>query len=146
MAEKLISSLIYGEHPIPRPPFWKRHLKKLAATAVILLVVSGAVYKYINYREEARVREFFEDISSGNYDAAYARWDSNGSRYAMGDFLQDWGSEGYYTKGASAVRIMTSHGQGSSVIVQVAIDKFSKPVALRVNKETMKLSFAPNTR
>jgi hypothetical protein len=42
--------------------------------------------------------------------------------------------------------VVTSHGQGANVIVQVAIDKLKKPVVLRVNKETLKLSYAPGIR
>jgi hypothetical protein len=117
----------------------------LSAVAALLLAGAGIAYQYANYREEARVQEFLNDVRAGRYEDAFSRWDSNG-KYDLDDFLEDWGSEGVYTKGANETRIVDSHGSGSMVIVQISIDKFNKPLALRVHKETLKLSYAPATR
>ena len=61
----------------------------------------------------------------------------------MNDFIQDWGKEGYYTKGMRMARVIDSNGRGSAVVVYVDIDSLKSPVALRVDKETLKLSFSP---
>src|SRR5204862_7328314 len=99
MAYKLIGSLIYDDHPIPKKSrALKERLKVPVGIALVLIFVSGLVYKFANFREEGRVRQFVEAIESGQYDIAYQGWDTDG-RYTMKDFLQDWGKEGYYTKG-----------------------------------------------
>jgi len=143
MADKLIGSLLYDDHPIPkRSRALKERLKVPAAIALVLIFVSGVAYKFANYREERRVRQFVEAIENEQYDAAYREWDADG-RYTMNDFLQDWGKEGYYTKGMHTARVVDSNGGGGAVVVYLAIDSKKYPLALRVDKETMKISFSP---
>ena len=143
MAEKLIGSLIYGEHAAPkkvRP--WKERLKVPLTIGVVLLVIGGAAYKFANFREEGQVNRFIEALGAGQYDAAFANWDAGGS-YTIKEFLEDWGKDGYYTKGMHEAGIIDSNSSGATVIVYVSIDTFNRPVALMVNKETLKLSFSP---
>jgi hypothetical protein len=143
MAEKLIGSLIYGEHEIPkRSRTWKEALKVPVSIALVLIFIAGIVYKFANFREERRVRQFVEAIADGDYQGAYARWDGD-AKYNMKDFLLDWGKDGYYTKGMHEARVTDSNGKGGSVIVYVTIDSLKYPVALLVDKETLKLSFSP---
>lgn len=118
----------------------------LGIIGATLLLALGLVYRFFNYRAESRVQIFIDEVRAGHYENAYALWDSTNGKYSMSDFLQDWGSDGDYTKGMSKATVVTSHGQGANVIVQVAIDKLKKPVVLRVNKETLKLSYAPGIR
>jgi hypothetical protein len=40
-------------------------------------------------------------------------------------------------------RVIDSNGRGAAVVVYLAIDSLKSPVALRVDKETMKISFSP---
>jgi hypothetical protein len=40
-------------------------------------------------------------------------------------------------------RVTDSNGKGGSVVVYVTIDSLKYPVALLVNKETLKISFSP---
>jgi hypothetical protein len=143
MAEKLIGSLIYGEHAVPKKSKpWKDRLKVPVAIGAVLLVIGGVAYKFANYREEGRTREFVQSVMSGQYEAAYAMWDVQGN-YLMEDFLTDWGKEGYYTKGTTSAEVVDSNTSGGVVVVYVALDTFKAPVALRVDKETLKLSFSP---
>jgi len=143
MADRLIGSLLYDDHPIPKKSrALKDRLKVPAAIALVLIFVSGIAYKFANYREERRVRQFVGAIEKEQYDAAYREWDADG-RYTMNDFLQDWGKEGYYTKGMHEARVIDSNGRGGAVVVYLAIDSLKSPVALRVDKETMKISFSP---
>ena len=88
------------------------------------------------------VRLFIGAIRNGQYGAAYQNWDAD-ARYTMKDFLQDWGKDGYYTKGMRDARVADSNGKWSSVVVYVTIDSLKYPVALRVDKETLKISFSP---
>src|SRR5262245_36123782 len=51
MPEKLIGSLIYGNHPAPpKPGALKKRIQVISAVAVILLVAAGIAYKYANYK------------------------------------------------------------------------------------------------
>jgi hypothetical protein len=143
MADKLIGSLIYGEHEIPkRSRTWKEALKVPISIALVLIFIAGIAYKFANVREERQVRRFVESIANSNYEGAYQNWDGD-AHYNMKDFLQDWGREGYYTKGMHEARITDSNGKGGSVIVYVTIDSLKYPVALLVDKETLKISFSP---
>jgi len=143
MADKLIGSLIYGEHEIPkRSRTWKEALKVPVSIALVLIFIAGVAYKFANFREERRVRQFVEAVASGDYEGAYQRWDGD-AKYNMRDFLQDWGKDGYYTKGMHEALVTDSNGKGGSVIVYVTIDSLKYPVALLVDKETLKISFSP---
>ena len=143
MADKIIGSLLYDDHPIPKKSrALKERLQVPVGIALVLIFISGLTYKFANFREERRVRQFMSAIESGQYAAAYQEWDADG-RYTMKDFLQDWGMEGYYTKGMREARVMDSNGKGGAVVVYVGIDSLKSPVALRVDKETLKISFSP---
>jgi len=143
MAEKIIGSLIYDDHPIPKKsPALKERLKVPVGIALALIFIGGILYKYANYREEGQVRQFMQNIGSGQYEQAYKEWDAEG-RYTLNDFLQDWGKDGYYTKGMHEARVVDSNGAGCAVTVYVGIDTLKSPVALRVDKETLKISFSP---
>jgi hypothetical protein len=143
MAEKIIDSLIYGNHPIPkRSRAIKERLKAPFAIAVVLIFLSGMIYKFANFREERAVRQFMGQIENAQYDAAYQLWDNTG-RYSMKEFLQDWGKDGYYTKNMHQSRVVDSNGKGGSVVVYVGIDSLKYPVALFVDKDTLKISFSP---
>jgi hypothetical protein len=143
MAEKIIGSLIYDDHPIPKKSrALKERLKVPIAIALVLIFLSGLIYKFANFREEHAVGQFMAQVQSGNFDAAYGLWDA-GNRYVMKDFLQDWGKEGYYTKGMHDAKVVDSNGKGGSVVVYLAIDSLKSPVALLVDKDTLKISFSP---
>jgi len=146
MADKIMRSLIYDDHPIPkRSRALKERLKVPVAIALVLIFVSGMAYKFANYREERRVRQFMEEVEKGQFDTAYKDWDAD-AKYPLKEFLQDWGKEGYYTKGMHEARVIDSNGQGGAVVVYVDIDTLKSPVALRVDKETLKISFSPNSK
>ena len=61
----------------------------------------------------------------------------------MNDFLQDWGKDGYYTKGMHESRVVDSNSKGTGVVVYLDIDSLKSPVALLVDKDTLKISFSP---
>src|SRR5205085_1853802 len=112
MADKLIGSLLHDDHPIPKKSrALKERLKVPVGIALVLIFISGVVYKFANYKEEGRVKQFMQAIESGQYEAAYQQWDGD-SRYTMKDFLQDWGKEGYYTKGMHQASVVDSNSKG----------------------------------
>ena len=145
--EPLVGSLIYGDHKVPkksRP--WKERWKIPAAVGMAFVVLFILAYKFYNYREEGAVKQFLGDVFSGHPDAAFAKWDVDGASYSMQDFLTDWGKDGYYTKGMKTADVIDSNGRGTSVVVYVGIDNVKVPVAIRVDKETLKLSFSPTNK
>jgi len=143
MAEKIIGSLLHDDHPIPKKSrALKERLKVPFYIALALIFVGGLLYKFANFREERAVGRFMAQIEGGNTDAAYQLWDAEG-RYTMKDFLQDWGKDGYYTKGMHQARVVDSNSKGGSVVVYLGIDSLKSPLALLVDKDTLKISFSP---
>jgi hypothetical protein len=140
---KLIGNLITGEHVVPKPPMPLKQ-KLTVATAIIVVISLGSflVSKFINYREESRVTRFLQAIAQGQYEQAYSSWDGD-DRYRLKDFLDDFGREGYYTKGMHEARVVNSKGSGGAVIVCVELDTFQKRLPILVNKESLKLSYSP---
>src|SRR6185436_933570 len=117
---------------------------------LIVLVIAGlafGVYKFANYREEGSVSGFLADLRDQKFDKAYSEdWDLEGSHYTMKDFMDDWGKDGYYGKAITSAKISDSNSSGLSVIVYVKLEGFKAPIALLVNKETLKVSFSPNNK
>jgi len=147
MKEPMVGSLIYGDHKAPKKSRqWKERIKLPLAIIALFIVVSFLGYKYCNYRQESSVTEFLNEVKQGNLDAAFAKWEVEGSTYTMKDFISDWGKDGYYTKGSTAAKVIDSNSRGTEVVVYVDIDTFQIPLALRVNKETLKISYSPNNK
>jgi hypothetical protein len=145
MAEKLIGSLLYDDHPEPRRArALKDRLKIPVALLLTLLVIGGGFYRFINYREESRVSAFLEAITADQFEDAYAMWDGD-ERYDLGDFLVDWGDEGFYTTGLETADVIDSNNRGSSVTVYATVNE-GFPIAILVDKETLLLSFAPENK
>jgi hypothetical protein len=143
----MVGSLIYGDHKIPkksRP--WKDRLKLPALVLLVFVAVGGLYYEYCNYREEGAVKQFLNEVFSGNPEEAFKRWDLEGGSYSIQDFLMDWGKDGYYTRGATSAKVVDSNSRGTSVVVYVDIDTFKQPVALRVDKDSLKLSYSPTNK
>jgi hypothetical protein len=87
------------------------------------------------------VRLFLAALSSGSYDDAYAMWEGH-DRYDLDSFLEDWGPGGYYTADLTDHQVVDSNSHGSAVIVYAEVAR-TLPVAIRVDKETLTLSFSP---
>lgn len=146
MADKIIGNLITGAHLTPKPSMSVKQ-KAQIAIAVIVVVSLGSflVWKFINYREERQVTQFLQDLAQGQYDHAYAKWDAD-DHYKMKDFLDDFGKDGYYTKTAHDPRVVNSRGKGGGVVVCVQLDGSRKELPIRVDKESLKLSYSPVDR
>ena len=147
MREPMVGSLIFGDHKIPkksRP--WKERWKMPVAVALVFVAILVFVYEFANYREEGSVTQFLDDVSHGRMDAAFSKWDVEGASYTLNDFVSDWGPNGYYTKGVTEAKVVDSNSQGTTVTVYVGLNTFDFPLALRVDKETLKLSYSPNNK
>lgn len=148
MKEPMVGSFLYGDYKVPaKRRSWQERLKLPGIVIAVFIVLSFFAYKYCNYRQERSVTLFLADVAIGQTEAAFSKWDiEEGGSYAMKDFLTDWGKDGYYTKGATSAKVIDSNSHGTDVDVYIAINTFQIPLALRVNKETLKLSFSPNNK
>ena len=146
MADKIIGNFITGDHVAPKPGMPLQQKAKIAVAIVVVISLgSFLVWKFINYREEGQVTQFFQDLEREQYDQAYALWDAD-DHYKMKDFLEDFGKNGYYTKGSHDARVVTSRGRGGGVVVCVELDSGRKQLPFRVDKESLKLSYSPIDR
>jgi hypothetical protein len=147
MREPMVGSLIFGDHKVPkRSRPWTERWKLPAVVALLFIALCGLYYKFVNYRQEGAVTQFLNDVFSGHPDTAFSRWDVEGGSYSKQDFLNDWGKDGYYTKDVSTAKVFDSNSRGPVVIVYVEIDKFKLPLAIRVDKESLKLSYSPTNK
>ena len=149
MREPMVGSLIYGDHKVPkktRP--WKERWKIPTGVGVVFIAIIVLVYVFANYRQEGAVTQFLDEVLSGQAEVAYAKWDLEGSSYTLKDFLSDWGPDGYYTKGVKSAKVVDSNGKGQFVVVYAAglQNTDNLPLALRVDNETLKLSFWINNK
>ena len=98
----------------------ERLLKISALIVVAVLVVGGTLYFFFkNYRQEHRVKLFFEDLARQDYQAAYALWGCTPATpcrdYQFTEFMKDWGPQ----SGKTAGRVVKSRSCGSGVILTV---------------------------
>lgn len=143
MAERLIGSLLYDEHPKARP--LKDRLKYPVIMLLVLVVIGALTYTFINYPYERRVQAFLDAIRDQRYEEAYGMWDG-GEAYDMKRFLEDWGTDAYYTLG-STLEVVDSNTAGRGVIVYVSVHPDDEtPTAIRVDKETRRLSYSPTNK
>lgn len=137
----------------------KSNAMKYTAVAIALAVVIAGWFLFRYYPEKRAVTHFFDALVAGNTEQAYQLWKPSGS-YRKGDFLADWGPEGYYGPVKSyeimrATRMKSSNG----IIVSVAVSPFSpmpgandpvknrrtKVIPLFVDVDSKAMSFSPTS-
>ncbi len=113
---------------------------------IVLLVLGGLGYTlFRNYREEAQVKAFLEQLRKPDYQAAYRMWgctDATPCRdYPVQKFMDDFGPKGGHAD-ASSAHIGLSQSCGTGVILRVDYND-AAPVPLWVERSTHVVSFAP---
>jgi len=143
----------------PAEPQHKPNALKYTLIAVALAVLIGGWFLFRYYPEKRAVDHFFDALVAGNTEQAYQLWKPSAS-YRKGDFLADWGPEGYYGPVKSyeilrATRLKSSNG----VVVSVAVSPFSpmpgandaaksrrtKVIPLFVDTDSKAMSFSPSS-
>ncbi len=143
----------------PAEPQGKRNAGKFTLIAVVLAAVIGGWFLFRYYPEKRAVNHFFDALVAGDTNRAYQLWKPSPS-YRIGDFLADWGPEGYYgpVKSYEIMRA-TEPKSSNGVIVSVAVSPFSpmpgmndqdksrrtKVIPVFVDADSKALSFSPTT-
>jgi hypothetical protein len=147
--------LLDSDHEEP-----KSKLRRYVITGVVfaLLVTWGVWYLVRFYPEKHAADRFFDALVAGDMPRAYQLWKPSAS-YTFRDFLDDWGSAGYYgpVKSYQIESVQAPPQGGSGVIVVVEISPFqpfpadsdtvknrrTKEVRLWVETRDKSLSFPP---
>ncbi len=138
-------------------PQSKQRRYAITALALLLLLAASVWYALRFHSEKKTVATFFEALVHGNMEAAYRLWNPHGS-YTYQDFLEDWGSTGYYgpvrsyrivtaqqKSGASGVVVVVETSPDSPFPQQSEADRLlrTKEVKIWVERKDQSLSFAP---
>ena len=119
----------------PAEPQSKSRALTFTIVAVVMAVLLGG-YLWLRYYPEKRAASRFLDaLVAGDTNRAYQLWQPSES-YKMGDFLADWGANGYYGPVKSYNIIHAeSPTKSNGVIVSVRVSPFSPmPEANEVEK------------
>lgn len=110
----------------------KSKLRRYVITVIaLILILSGYLWYWYRYDfrfhpEKQAAARFFDTLVAGDTARAYQLWKPN-PNYAMRDFLDDWGPDGYCGP-VKSYRIKSTvapeHG-GSGVIVVAEVSPFS---------------------
>jgi len=135
----------------------KSHALKIALVAVVMALIIGGWFMFRYYPEKRAVNHFFDALVAGDTTHAYQLWKPSES-YKMGDFLADWGPDGYYgpVKSYEILRA-TAPKKSNGVIVSVAVSPFApmpaasdaqksrrtKVIPVWVDSDSKAMSFSP---
>jgi len=137
----------------------KSNAMKYTMIAVAMAAIIGGWFLFRYYPEKRAVDHFFDALVAGDTSHAYQLWRPSES-YKMGDFLADWGPNGYYgpVKSYEILRATSQKG-ANGVTVNVAVSPFSpmpsgndpeksrrtKTIPLFVDTGSKSISFSPNS-
>jgi hypothetical protein len=121
-------------------------IKTVVISVLLLVVVGGSLlFVFHNYREERQVREFFNQLGSHDYKAAYALFGCTEAKpcryYPFDKFMEDWGPNSG-RKGFENARITRSRSCGSGVLMTVDYGK-NQQEKLWVERQDMSIGFPP---
>jgi len=128
----------------------------IAALTVTIAIILYFAFRY--YPEKKAAEHFLDALVAGNVRQAYSLWKPSES-YKIGDFMADWGPEGYYgpVKSYSIVKA-TSRKGANGVILTIEVSPYSplpdkndleksrrtKQLNLWVNSGDKSFSFPPS--
>ena len=143
------------------PPPEPSNKSKVWTFTIAALTVTFAIILYFAFRyypEKKAAEHFLDALVAGNVRQAYSLWKPSES-YKIGDFMADWGPEGYYgpVKSYSIVKA-TSRKGANGVILTIEVSPYSplpdkndleksrrtKQLNLWVNSGDKSFSFPPS--
>ena len=109
------------------PPEPSNKYKALTFTAAALLLALAIVlyFAFRYYPEKKAAEHFLDALVAGHEKQAYQLWKPSES-YKIGDFMADWGAEGYYgpVKSYSIVKAESKKGS-NGVVLTIEVSPFS---------------------
>jgi len=119
--------------------------KRIVVSLLSIAVAGGLLwYFFRDWKEEARLREFFALLEKKDYKQAYGLWgctDATPCRdYAFDKFLRDWGPESI-AGNLSAVQRGKVKSCSGGIIQQMTIK--GEEVNLYVDRNSLVLGFSP---
>lgn len=128
----------------------RQHLTIIGTIVALFLV--WVAYHMRNYPARRTVDRFFAALEHQDFERAYGIWLNDPawkqhpqqySRYAYGDFYNDWGPPGEW--GAiKSYRVDCSLSAGSGVIVQVTVNGRTEHAFIYYDRSDQTLHFSPN--
>ncbi|HZU31733.1 MAG TPA: hypothetical protein VFB79_11495 [Candidatus Angelobacter sp.] len=140
----------------PRPA---QRLKRIIATAVLVVVALAAYLYFTRYNSEKKVVDhFFQALEQKDFDKAYGiyqgdpDWKQHPQKYSsynLGQFTLDWGPSGEYGP-ISSHRIdcaleppKKDFIEASGVVVVVTINNRAEPKSMWVEKKSKTITDSP---
>src|SRR5229473_76341 len=109
--------------PADKPDKSRAMAFTISALAVLAIVALYYTFRY--YPEKRAAEHFLDALVAGNAKQAYDLWKPSES-YKIGDFMADWGPEGYYGPVKSYSIVKATSGKGSNgVILTIEVSPFS---------------------
>jgi len=127
----------------PAEPQGRSKAGKFTLIAVVLAAIIGGWFLFRYYPEKRAVNHFFDALVAGDTPRAYQDWKPSKS-YRMGDFLADWGPDGYYgpVKSYEILRA-TSCKRSNGVVVSVAVSPFSPMPGMNNQEKSRRTKVIP---
>ena len=142
----------------PPEPSYKYKALTYAGFTLLFAFVTVLYFTFRYYPEKRATERFLNTLVAGNPRQAYELWKPSPS-YSIGDFMADWGPEGYYGPVKSYAILKASARKGSNgVIVTIQVSPFSplpdkadveksrrtKQLSLWVKSDDKSFSFPPS--
>src|SRR5215467_13653007 len=105
----------------PPEPSNKYKAITYAGFGIFFALVTVLYFTFRYYPEKKATEHFLDTLVAGNTKQAYDLWKPSAT-YSMGDFMADWGPEGYYGPVKSYEIVKASSRKGANgVIVLVRV-------------------------
>jgi hypothetical protein len=130
----------------------RRRRALIIVAVTVVLFLAWVAYHFRNYPARHTADKFFAALEHGNLEGAYGIWqnDTNWkqhpqqySKYAYGDFYNDWGPPGEWGV-IKSYKVDCSFSGGNGVIVQVNVNGRSEHAYVYYDKSDKTLHFSPN--
>ena len=135
----------------------RRRRRIIISSICEALLIIVLAFWFRHWPQEHVVDKFFTTIEKGDYETAYALWNSDPewkqhaakySKYTYGQFYNDWGPGGEYgriTKHnvAGSARPSSTRVNVTGLVVKVTVNDRVEPVCLWVDDKPRTIGFSP---
>ncbi len=149
-----MSTSLFNAQPYDEAKARRRRLYIIGA--IVAIIAIAAVLWFNRYwPEERRVKQFFAQLQTQNYEGAYGTWmnDPNWKqhpeaykRYTFHSFYLDWGPGGEWgpIRSYKIVAAQKPRPDASGVVVGIRVNERKKLCSVRVEFKDKTLGFSPD--